>query len=425
MDDFFKQFRENLERRPEPDFEEKDWRGMEKLLDAQGGKQLPVLAWWWVMPFLLLLLGANVFMLLEQKKVNRKLQEAVMLRDTVYQTRVIYHTDTIYRTQVIREETASGVRAGGPAIIFTPAGRQGGGYPAFSSLWSAGQPSAGLFLPGEARPYSALPGFRQERKEEQDAGQDNRLGPEEPHSVHALLAPLPSGNQPLLLPEKTFETEGLPAPTITKRRRTLMQLLYPLRPKGLMLGGGGGGAFPLGPALSRQAGGLAGVQVAVEFSPHIRMWMNASYFRIHIETDRMDESIGVPPVDPPSDDLIFSKAELAQPTLQLAAGMQYLFSGEGKWTPYLGLGYGAASLLPHDVVYEFRNPATEAEWNIDIRVAGRSWQTGFLLFQAGVEYEFSRRWSGQLGVNYRTNWNPAGSHSTRILGAGIGLMYDF
>ena len=56
MDDFFKQFRENLENRPEPVAEERETgRDMDRRLDQLATKAGSP-AWWWALPFLVLLL---------------------------------------------------------------------------------------------------------------------------------------------------------------------------------------------------------------------------------------------------------------------------------------------------------------------------------------------------------------------------------
>ncbi|MCB9294687.1 MAG: hypothetical protein H6559_16435 [Lewinellaceae bacterium] len=420
MDDFFQQFRENLENRPEPAFEERDWRGMERLLDEQGKKRPFAPAWWWVLPFLILLLAANAFVLLEQRKANQKLSELASRRDTVYHTRVVYLTDTIYQTVVAGEKQAA------PAAPLPVAGWSRLFQGRFTPLLEDGPPSAGLFATGSARPLAAP--LRSGERQEGTAPTETAAEAEEAvgEGPGLLLAPIADkGLPPFLsaqrptLPKLTLE------PVTVKRKKTFVQYVYPLRPKGLHLGLGGGGVFPFSRTLTRQAGGLAGLQLAVEFSPQIRMWMDASYFKIYIETDRMDESIGVPAVAPPTDEFAFLKAEVPQPTLQFSAGMQYVFLPSGKWHPFAGLGYGTVSLLPHDVIYEFVNPLTGEEWNFDGSVPGGTWKGGFVFFQGGLEHEFSQRWRAQLSASYRTNWNNVGSSSPRILGARGGLMYKF
>ena len=420
MDDFFKQFRDNLESRPEPAFEEKDWRGLERQLGQLGQKRPVAMAWWWVLPFLILLLGMNAFVLFEQRKMNRQFNEMGIFRDTIYQTRVIYQTDTIYQAEVIRESAEGAPASGTPAVSFS--GWQSPSRAPLYPFLAAGQPSAGFFIPEDSSPSASLLSNRHGAISQPLPGAPD----EQPASPSGLLAPLPGRSGPFFLPGQPVGRPELPVePVLAKRKKSMIQYVYPLRPKGLQLGLNGGAAFPFSQNLSRQAGGSAGLQVAIEFSPNIRMLVDAGYFKIHIEANQMDASIGVPVIEPPTDDFIFSKAEVPQPTLQFSAGMQYLFLNASKWSPFAGLGYGTASLLPHDVIYEFKNPLSGEEWNFDGSVSGSMWQTGFILFQGGVEYEFSRQWNGQLVASYRTNWNNFGSLSPRIFGIRGGLMYRF
>ena len=253
MDDFFQQFRENLENRPEPAFEERDWRGMERLLDEQGKKRPFAPAWWWVLPFLILLLAANAFVLLEQRKANQKLSELASRRDTVYHTRVVYLTDTIYQTVVAGEKQAA------PAAPLPVAGWSRLFQGRFTPLLEDGPPSAGLFATGSARPLAAP--LRSGERQEGTAPTETAAEAEEAvgEGPGLLLAPIADkGLPPFLsaqrptLPKLTLE------PVTVKRKKTFVQYVYPLRPKGLHLGLGGGGVFPFSRTLTRQGARLRG-----------------------------------------------------------------------------------------------------------------------------------------------------------------------
>ena len=69
-----------------------------------------------------------------------------MLRDTVYQTHVVYLTDTIYHTTVIREQTA--VASARSPAVFISLGLEGL-FLSRTGFCLAGQPAAGIFLPGD------------------------------------------------------------------------------------------------------------------------------------------------------------------------------------------------------------------------------------------------------------------------------------
>jgi hypothetical protein len=93
--------------------------------------------------------------------------------------------------------------------------------------------------------------------------------------------------------------------------------------------------------------------------------------------------------------------------------------------PYVGIGIGAISLLPYDVIYEFNNTALNVEWNLDKTVYRNELITNFLVFPAGLEYRFSKHWNGQFQLVYRYNWKGSGVQSPNMLGIQGGLNYRF
>ncbi|HRI62399.1 MAG TPA: outer membrane beta-barrel protein, partial [Saprospiraceae bacterium] len=191
------------------------------------------------------------------------------------------------------------------------------------------------------------------------------------------------------------------------------------------LGVTGGWAYPVSEDLERQGGPSAGLEASVEFSPALRMWMGATYSNTRLVTDRMDEAIGIPPVAPPSDDFIFLEAEAPQPALEYGIGMQYLFNTSHKFKPFLGVGYGAVSLLPYEVVYDFENKPLGIEWSFEKNVEQSEFLTNLLLLRAGFEYEISKNWNWHLRATYRTGFEKTGFQSPDMLGIQAGLMRRF
>jgi hypothetical protein len=167
-----------------------------------------------------------------------------------------------------------------------------------------------------------------------------------------------------------------------------------------------------------------GLEAAVGFSPNLLFWLDANYFNVEFESNRMDESIGVPVVNP-SGEFHFVKAEVPQPSLQYSAGLQYLFNAGGKWKPFVGLGYGAVSLLPYDVLYEFEDQASGVEWIFEQGVNRGELMGGFVVVRAGLEYEISKRWHLLLRANYRTRWNETGFQVAKMLGIQSGVKFHF
>lgn len=446
MEDFFKQFKGNLEHRPEPAFEEQDWQALQKRLD-QTGKKRPAagFAWWWLaLPAVLMLLASNTVLFMKWKKMEQKVAALDIRRDTVFHTQVIHITDTIYRTRVVRERVveyqtadyaASGAgatqgRPGTPRALLQPNLLFSGNhlaYPAgfFPSGHStgAGQSRSGtagaLFQPrsllfsGNQSPYPVgffPPGLGSDLSSAENSRAAVELAHLKPRTWHSPW-PLP----PVISAE----------PPIIKRKKSLRHLLYPLRPKEFEVGVAGGWAHPFSQGLDKQTGCSAGLRAAVGFSPRLRLWADATYLKVRFETDRMDPAIGVPPVQPPSDDFKFQKAEVPQPSLQYSAGLQYLFRAHRPLKPYIGLGYGAVMLLPYEVTYVFENKQLGIEWNLDTEIDRRELATNFLLLRGGFEYPLAQRWTTRLEANYRTNWRKTGFHAPQMLGIQAGLSHHF
>ena len=116
MDDFFKQFKDNLDNQPEPHFEEKDWDSLEKrLTDKQEKRPLRHGLLWLLLPLFLMSLAANGVQYYGLKKTNQKMalleshldgvkqQTVVIQSDTIYKINTIYERDTFYKTKILYE----------------------------------------------------------------------------------------------------------------------------------------------------------------------------------------------------------------------------------------------------------------------------------------------------------------------------------
>jgi hypothetical protein len=384
MEDFLKQFRQNLERRPEPPFEERDWQNLQKRLDQQREKRPLAFAW---LPLLLLSFGTSAFFFFQMKKAERKIAALEICRDTVFQTKIIYKTDTIYRTQILRERVGDGLS------VF------------------AVSPSGNLIQEQKLKlPPSMV---------------ENEISPENQHVV-ANFDPLPppeilpvSGQMPPL-PDVYAE------PFVLEKKKTFrQQYLYPLHPKGFRLGVAGGWAYPFSGEVNQQGGYSLGGQAAVEFSPHLQLWLDATYFKATFETDRMGDDISVPPVAPPSDQFVFVNADVPQPSWQFSAGMQYFFRADKKFKPLAGMGWGAVSLLPYEVIYEFENQALGVEWSLEKNVSRQAWLTNFLFLRAGFGHEFAQKWHWQFLTTYRLQIGETDFQTPHLLGLQAGLMRRF
>ena len=413
MEDFFRQFRTNLEQRPEPGFEEQDWQALQKRLDQADKKRPLPLVWWWLGLPLLLLTGSNAWFYRALQQANRQIATLEIRRDTILQTQVVHMTDPIYRTHVVRERIVEYLPA-----VFANRSEPASGRPTDRS----GEPHPAAAAAEQNRAVSlSLGGTETSSKPADNASRNQNTLDNEP--VTSTLDPLLFPNR-YLTHAPTFTLEEVPTPVI-KRKKTFRQQLYTLRPKGFQMGITGGWAYPISQDLHRQRGSSMGLQAAVEFSPSLQLWLDALYFNVRFETDRMDPSIGVPVVPPPTDNFTFIKAELPQPSFQYALGMQHLFFPGRPLRPLIGLGYGVVSLLPYEISYDFEDQALGIEFIFEKQVPRTGLLTDFGLLRIGADYQLSRHWNAQLRATYRSNLEATGLQSPKMLGLQGGLNYRF
>lgn len=412
MDDFFKQFRKNLERRTEPVFEERDWLDMQKRLDRADNKRPAGFAWWLLAIPALLILGASNFLFyVKIQQANQKISLLETRKDTVFHTRVVYIRDTVFQIQVIRENQENGLYEG---------------ITSFQNSYSAQMHSGRELFPSDHQLQTTLPDpYRlEERINTLDhTAQDTVITKKQAanENIKALptigLSPFPASLP--VLPEISV------APRDIQHKKTFRQLIHPVRPKTFQLGITGGWAIPFNKDLSAQKGYSAGAEAVIGFSPNFSIWADAAYYNVRFETDEMDETKGIPVVSPPSDAFIFVKAEAPQPSFQFSIGMQYLFQGKNSLKPFVGVGYSAVSLLPYEVIYEFKDEALGVEWNYDKEITRHELLNNFLVFRGGLEYQILKHWNAKIQANYRFNLGETGFFTPKMFGIQGGFYHSF
>ncbi len=412
MEDFFKQFRKNLERRTEPAFEERDWLDMQKRLDQADDKRPAGFAWWLLAIPALLILGASNFLFyVKIQQANQKISLLETRKDTVFHTRVVYMRDTVFQIQVIRENQGNGLYAG---------------ITAFSNSYSAQMRSERELIPIDHQLQTTLPEpYRLEKKINtlDNTAHDMALTKKQATKANIKilptigLSPFPSSIP--VLPEISV------APISVQRKKTFRQLIHPICPKTFQFGITGGWVLPFNKGLSGQKGYSAGIEAIIGFSPNLGMWADAAYQNVRFETDEMNEAKGIPIVFPPSDAFSFVKAEVPQPSFQFSIGIQYLFPVKHAFKPYIGAGYSAVSLLPYEVIYEFKDEILGVEWNYDKEIIRHELLNNFLVFRGGLEYQLLKHWNAKIQANYRVNLGKTDFYTPKMFGIQGGLYHSF
>jgi len=399
MEDFFKQFRENLKRRPEPDFEERDWKDMQKRLNRTGRKQPIGFAWWWLaIPALLLLMGSNVLFYKKMQHANQRIALLETGKDSIFRTQMVYIRDTIYQIRIQHHYIQRPTSILSERTTFAATHQQ---QPAPANQFR-------LLKNTDTLVYSV---------------QDTLVAKNKtiPESVRPLPTIVFGPFEPVIPVLPAVHV----APLQAHHKKTFRQLIYPVRPKAFQLGIAGGWAALFDKDLAGRKGYSAAAEANIGFSPNLSIWVNVAYLNVRFETAQMDEAKGVPVVSPPSDAFTFVKAEVPQPSFQYAIGMKYLFRPNHRLKPFVGAGYSAISLLPYEVIYEFKDESLGIEWNYDKEIARHTLLNNFLLLRAGLEYKISRRWNGQIQANYRTNVGETGFYTPQMFGLQGGFYYCF
>lgn len=410
MKNFYEQFKENLENRPEPAFEDRLWRKLDKNLNeaerpARGG-----FAWWWAALGLALLLGSNALFFWELRKANAKISALEIQKDTVFKSTVIYNTDTIYLNRSegnfkLPSDLNSPKSNIFKAQFFTTELSE------FKTAYITNSPDKIINLSNKTpSPFADIIQIKKRKNIEEIALSNARIS----HLARLRLSPLSQKS-----PDFTFSEFVLP-----ESKKTLLQHLYGMRPKDFRVGISGDMTIPLLPDTDSEIGFQTGLEATVEFSKNLQLWINASYWEHKYDSEQMNKNLGVPEVII-SDDFTFLKAEVAPTGLQYSAGMQYLFNADKNWKPFVGAGFGAVSVFNYDVLYTFRDNVNDIEVGLEEKARLAQLKTNFLFLRAGVEYEISDSWFWNLRLSYRANLDKAGLRLPELVGLGMGLSYRF
>ena len=434
MDNFLKQFKDNLENRPEPQFEENDWQILAQRLPIKQEKQpLSILMLWGLLPLFLLSLGANWFFYNKIKNTEDKMavlnsrlemgllntNSMAIQRDTIHKIRTVYERDTIYKTNILRETIVSYL----PAIsndlnnknnlLITPFNSTEKIINGELNNNSISINSMGKTINNELNtPFNSLSSINSSNDKQLITSDLEKL---KMHPISLLKFKKQTNN----------ELELNYVPTVLNKQKTLKQHLALLRPKHYSVGISAGLAYPFGTDLNQASGYFLGLNSEIFFSPNVSIWADAHYLQLTYKVDKMSDAIGVPVVSAPNNLFSFNGAVIKQPTIAYSAGIRYHFDNKKQWRPYLGVGFSAVTSLPYEVGYEFKNTTLGTVWDFDQTVNRRGTQFGFLLLDGGFERHLSKQYRWQIGANYRLNMSGNSVQAQRLLGIKSSILFDF
>jgi hypothetical protein len=402
MDNFFDQFRENLSRRPDPEFAESDWEALQQRLTPAPKRR--AIGWFWpgaTAGLGVLLLGSNLAF---YHALQRAHAVPVVQRDTVFLTKIVRLTDTVY--QLV------------PAVAHSP-------RPTSSPEWiwsansTAPHPAEMPVKMSADRPVTeAVAEAATQALPSADSGDQARWSlleklPIRPQILTGAAAPV-LGLDSLL-------AEQPPAPAlaqaVTKRRQPA--------PQGFSLLAHSGLALPIAAGGLQKAGLMTGLEIDWHVSSGLQLWTEVFLTQLPFEALRMDAERGVPLISPPIDDLRFIGARSQQQFRQVAAGATYAFQRSGRWRPLLGIGYNLRWQQPYDLVYEFENEAVGISWTYEQEVIPDRTPASLALLKAGAEYHFFRQWHLQASAGFSSLVDAGKLNRPRCYALQLGLGYRF
>ena len=411
MDNFFKQFRNNLDNLPEPAFEERDWQALAyRLLTQREKRPIATLLLWLLAPLFLMSLAANGFQYKAWKNVQKHMtllenrsetaKTVVIQSDTIYMIKTIFERDTVYKTKILHK-------------------KENVYLPILSEVISL---QNDIFNPLSIKTSKPIENLNAEKKDTIVVLENDFTDKKRVDNSLEKFNPIALKNIETLKPNKIPEL--ITNPIVFHKKKTLRERLEPLRPKDYSVGISAGLAYPISDISSKPSGYAVGVQGKAAFSHHISAWVDVHYMQLCYAADRMNEDIGIPVVAPPSTDFRFNLVKITLPMIQYMAGMRYHFVPKKWGQPYLGIGFGAVTSLPYEVDYEFKNNSLGTVWEISQKVKKQGTQGAFILLDAGFEKRLSNQFSWQWGVNYRLK-RASLAQSYGLLGIKTGILFDF
>lgn len=423
MADFYEDFKNNINNRPEPDFNSEDWANMDARLDARPRRVVP-LFWWSTAALLLLLLGSNIWWFSQNQYGQNETfnnTKTVIIKDTIYQKEIIYRIDTVVQIQRIVESKI--IASAAPNAPF----------------YSQSFTSNGLFSNNENKYLTQKSAFTQKGFSANDLLNRAVSGLQKSNTNlnEAQLAfTLPgvgtkrstldflATDLNALATEKftlSDDIQGLPLLEKEKyRRRVLRKVWRGMQPTGLTLGLASSFSILFDEEIVSQKIRGLGLTAAVEFSPGFRLWFAGNHESFDYKSNAAGDRYDIPVIALPSTEFTFKYAEVSRSAVNFATGLQYYFNTDKKLNPYVGIGIGGRFLTAGNVKYEFENGNTEIDEYRDI--AQRAYRFEYLDFQAGIAYQWSDRWQTQLGVDFLRNREES-AFSTLRFQAGVGYHF--
>ena len=424
MEDFYKQIKENLKKRPEPKFRERDW----KALSHKMGKKR-VIPLWYIMPLGLLLLGGgNVYWFL-QARSNHSAESIVKQTDTIYVVETHIKTDTVYVNNVVQNKKSIKDDSQTSNIIWSLKNQ--------IAVLQMQLKETNNLLFNENRHINKEPKFNEpttHRPSENNLVSSEHLGdhpikgemPLDQHNVPVVDSILKDNPDTISVTGKikkpwekyalvysdlnAIETPYVKTSTLNKEKesekplkgfRLLLEEIKEFKVREFQIGSFGGFYYPSFGAGEYTVGKSLGVQVVAPLSPHFQLESNLGYHSVIYETMTFDE-LSNPDIILPDANLTLDKVEAPFKFLQWDLGLNYVFNVQNHLQPKIGVGYGLQYYWQKEVNYEYIGDNNGLNWNFEETINKTGFDANSLILKMGTDYYFDEALILILNGSYRS-----------------------
>lgn len=398
MEDFYKDFKDRIEGRPDPEFRPEDWSDMEARLDGQSTGVIPIPLMWWAVPFVILgLTGWGLYLNNTLMSYSGSDKDAVQVTDTVFIEKVVYKTDTVFQEKIEYVTLPPEVIE---RIVYLRDQSEVTGPTSFA----LGQDQQRTFEGSTLQ--SGLAKLEGQRERSWLTSSEDHIVSGSEGGLFAsadqfsILDPIPS-LVPTYMRSRTGQSSdrrrmATPYLDMVKLSRsgTAPDLF---RPRALSIEIGSGLTSALNTPIDHLFGYTLVAGAKLRFDPGYRLWADVSLQNMRFQSNQMGDDLGIPVVIPPSGDFDFENAKVPRRSLQYSLGLDYLINTGRPVRPVLGIGIAGVEYFPVEIVYDFVNRDNGAEFIFERNSDDLGLRVNYALFKLGVEFALSPRYD--LGIN--------------------------
>lgn len=383
--DFDNIFNHKFGQLPGEPYHEEGWSDLSGRLDMHKRSRRR-----WLLPVLLPLFGllsaSNAFWWYQWREATRPI-ETMLGRTTVLHTDTIVRTTVVVRYDTIYRYVSFAGRAGWSSTTpqAPPDASRPDNDPVVGKSPASGNPMTGI-LPGQPK----TPALQQERDslQKRQHTHDDAAAP-----GHTIVRRTPADTsardaQASLTTAATAAADSLfeqPVQMLPKLPRP--PLIYLARPRLNVSAGWGSPSLP-----HKRSGSVFGMGIGAdaEVARRIRLGIEASYLRGSLKADETDALRGVDIPDPGNDFKLRYWETYRLPAVTYALHLRYEIPAKKNWTPWIGAGIQAVTVLPFEIEFEFENQTNNLELYLPAQSRAVTHWQGYRLM-LGAEGRIGRR----------------------------------